>query len=120
MAPGLFDKISSALKEDMSQTTPMKRLISLNTYDCLWVYVLKILSEKPVHAYALRKMIEERFGFEPGMVSAYKVLYLLLQEGYVKSRESGRVTNYEITSQGKKIIEAARKFYESQAKILKK
>ncbi len=120
MAYGLIDKISGALGTDMSTTTPMKRLISLNTYDCLWVYVLRILLEKPVHAYALRKMIGERFGFEPGMVSAYKVLYLLEQEGYVKSKENGRVTNYEITSQGRKILDAARKFYESQAKILKR
>jgi len=99
--------------------SPIKRLVSLNTFDCLWIYVLRILSEKPVHAYALRKMIDERFGFEPGMVSAYKVLYLLEQDGYVKSMENGRVTNYEITPSGKNILLDARNFYEKQAKILK-
>lgn len=104
---------------EFSNASPIKRLTYLNTYECLWIYVLRILIDTPVHAYALRKMIEERFGFEPGMVSAYKVLYLLEQEGYVKSRENGRVTNYEITASGKKILEGARKFYETQAKILK-
>lgn len=103
----------------LNGAAPMRRLISLNTYDCLWIYVLRILKEKPVHAYALRKMIKERFGFEPGTVSAYKVLYLLEQEGFVKSRENGRVTNYAITSSGRKILAAAGKFYEKQAKILK-
>ena len=100
-------------------SSPMKRLTYLNTYECLWIYVLKILIDAPVHAYALRKMIDARFGFEPGMVSAYKVLYLLEQEGYVTSKESGRVTNYEITASGKKILDGAQKFYEMQAKILK-
>jgi len=102
-----------------SESTPVRRLVSLNTYDCLWIYVLRILTDAPVHAYALRKMIEARFGFEPGMVSAYKVLYLLEQDGYVTSKECGRVTNYEITASGKKILQDAQKFYEKQAKILK-
>ena len=100
------------------EASPMKRLTYLNTYECLWIYILRILLDAPVHAHALRKMIEERFGFEPGMVSAYKVLYLLEQEGYVKSRENGRVTNYEITAAWKKILESAQKFYGMQAKIL--
>lgn len=99
--------------------SPMRRLIYLNTSECLWIYVLRILLDAPVHAYALRKMIDARFGFEPGMVSAYKVLYLLEQERYVKSKENGRVTNYEITPSGKKILLSARNFYEKQAKILK-
>ncbi len=103
----------------LNDAAPMKRLISLNTYDCLWIYVLRILLDKPVHAYALRKIISARFGFEPGTVSAYKVLYLLEQEGFVRSRERGRVTDYEITSSGRKILAAAGKFYERQAGILK-
>lgn len=111
--------MARAFSGKIREASPMNRLVSLNTYDCLWIYVLRILLEKPVHAYALRKIIEKRFGFEPGMVSAYKVLYLLEQEGYVKSRKNGRVTNYEITASGKKILESARKFYETQAKILK-
>ncbi len=101
------------------ESAPMKRLVYLNTYECLWIYVLRILFDAPVHAYALRKMISERFGFMPGMVSAYKVLYLLEQEGYVKSKESGRVTNYEITESGKKIIHDAKRFYGMQEKVLK-
>ena len=98
---------------------PMKRLISLNTFDCLWIYVLRILLDKPMHAYAIRKKVEERFGFKPGTVTAYKVLYLLKKEGYVKSRKEERITNYEITAQGKKILQEARNFYERQLKILR-
>ena len=106
-------------RKNETGSTPVRRLVSLNTYDCLWIYVLRILLDAPVHAYALRKMIEKRFGFEPGMVSAYKVLYLLEQDGYVTSKEQGRVTNYGITPAGKKILLDARKFYEKQAGILK-
>lgn len=119
MASGLLENIEGLFEDREEAAPPLRRLISLNTYDCLWIYVLKILSEKPVHAYALRKMIKMRFGFEPGTVSAYKVLYLLEQEGYVRSKAKGRVTNYAITGAGRKILDAARKFYEGQARILK-
>lgn len=99
--------------------SPVERLVSLNTNDCLWIYVLRILSDGKMHAYALRKMIEERFGFRPGTVTAYKVLYLLKKDGYVKSRKDGRITNYEITSEGKKILQEARNFYEMQIRFLR-
>ncbi|MCK5474258.1 MAG: PadR family transcriptional regulator [Candidatus Aenigmarchaeota archaeon] len=98
----------------------IKRLLALNTSECLWIYVLKILSQKPTYAYALRNLVHKRFGFRPGMVSAYKVLYLLKQEGYVKSKKDGRITNYMITKSGIEILDTARKFYENQVDILKR
>ena len=103
----------------ISEEKPVKRLVSLNTVDCLWMYILRILLDKPMHAYAIRKKVEERFGFKPGTVTAYKVLYLLKKEGYVKSRKEDRITNYEITARGRKILQEARKFYERQLRILR-
>lgn len=115
----------NAPNSDMPQTpqprqppeqAPIKRLVALNTSECLWIYVLRVVSEKPVHAYALRKIIEERFGFTPGLVTAYKVLYLLESGGYVKTEPAGRITNYAITQKGKELLKSAAEFYRKQAK----
>jgi DNA-binding PadR family transcriptional regulator len=98
---------------------PLKRLAKLNTKDCLWVYVLKILENKPMHGYALRKEIETKFGFRPGMVTAYKVLYSLKKNGYVEAAAKERINVYKITAKGKILLKKAIEFYEDRAKILK-
>jgi DNA-binding PadR family transcriptional regulator len=97
----------------------MKRLTELNTRDCLWVYILRILSDKPLHAYAIRKEIRERYGFTPGTVTAYKVLYLLRKSGHVEQKRDGRTNVYSITPRGKKDLGKARSFYSEMAKTLK-
>jgi DNA-binding PadR family transcriptional regulator len=97
---------------------PYDRLVKLNTKECLWVYVLKILSEKDEHAYTMRKEIAERFGFNPGTMTAYKVLYLLTLGGYVRARQDGRRNVYTITDKGREMLDKAVKFYHTQAKVL--
>jgi len=97
---------------------PLKRLAELNTKDCLWVYILRILQDGPTHGYAIRKDIEGRFGFRPGTVTAYKVLYLLSKSGFVKKNVSGRQKVYAITPPGKKALKGARDFYKSRVKAL--
>ena len=98
----------------------MRRLRELNTRDCLWVYILRILADKPLHAYAIRKEIRERYGFTPGTVTAYKVLYLLRKSGHVQRRQEGRTNVYSITGLGRRDLEKASEFYGSIAKTLKK
>jgi len=99
---------------------PLKRLIELNTKDCLWVYILRTLEDGPTHGYAIRKEIEKRFGFRPGTVTAYKVLYLLSKSGFVKKAASGRQKVYAITPSGKKALKGAEDFYKSRVKALQK
>ncbi|MHA2066299.1 MAG: PadR family transcriptional regulator [Candidatus Thorarchaeota archaeon] len=98
---------------------PLKRLTVLNTRDCLWVYILRILTERPLHAYAIRKEIRERYSFTPGAVTAYKVLYLLRKSGHVEKRQQGRINVYSITALGRKDLGRARDFYAKMAKTLK-
>lgn len=98
---------------------PYNRLVKLNTKECLWVYVLKILSEKDAHAYLMRKEINDRFGFNPGTMTAYKVLYLLTLGGYVRTKQDGRRTVYIITDKGHELLKKASDFYGKQAKLLK-
>jgi len=98
---------------------PLKRLRKLNTTDCLWIYVLRILKDGPMHAYALRKAIHDRFDFMPGTVTAYKVLYLLTRSGMVKKKQAGRQVVYTITDKGENSLKEAIDFYSERAKVLK-
>ena len=95
-----------------------EKLNKNNTIDCLYPYILKILSDKPVHAYVLRKEIEKRFGFRPGSVTAYKVLYLLKKEGLVEKTQKDRIKVYTITQKGRKELERVVGFYKRQIKLL--
>lgn len=97
---------------------PMRRLRELNTKECLWVYILSILKKEPMHAYALRKEVKERFGFRPGTVTAYKVLYLLNKDGLVSKKEEGRQKVYSVTEKGKEALKEAVRFYKERAKLL--
>lgn len=97
---------------------PFERLQNLNTKECLWVYILRILKDRPMHAYLIRSEIEKRFGFMPGTMTAYKVLYLLSRSGLVDKTKEGRRKVYKITSKGKLELANAVEFYRGQAKVL--
>ena len=99
--------------------TPLDRLRELNTRDCLWTYVLRILRDGPMHGYAIRSEIEERFGFRPGNVTSYKVIYLLKRSGMVSQKRDGRKIVYEITQRGKDALKEAVEFYKERADLLK-
>ena len=97
---------------------PLERLKKLNTTDCLWIYVLRILCDEPMHAYQIRSEIEKKFGFRPGNVTSYKVIYLLNRSDLVEKREEGRRIIYKITDKGKKELEKAADFYKELSHIL--
>lgn len=97
---------------------PLRKLERNNTYDCLWPYILRILKDKPMHAYVLRGEIERRFGFRPGNVTAYRVLYALRKKGYVEKRKEGMKQVYSITPKGSALLKKAVRFYIKTAKTL--
>ena len=97
---------------------PFERLKQLNTKECLWIYILRILSDEPAHAYVIRKKIQKKFGFTPGTMTAYKVLYLLKRKGYVKKTISGRKKIYTLTEKGRTELKKAIDFYKSTIKLL--
>lgn len=99
---------------------PLKRLKELNTRDCLWTYVLRILEDKPLHAYAIRSEIEKRYGFKPGNVTSYKVFYLLNRNGFVEKDHEGRRIVYKITDKGRKALKQAVDFYKERVRLLTK
>jgi len=95
---------------------PLEHLQKSNTKENLWLYILTLLRQSPIHAWNLQSLIEENFGFKPGRITPYRVLYRLEKDGFVKSKTSERRRVYEITEKGKKELGKARSFYE---KILK-
>ncbi len=64
-----------------------QRLVKNLTIDLLWIWILKLLREKPKYAYQLKQEIQERFNFSPATVTNYTILYLLEREGLVKKTE---------------------------------
>ncbi len=96
----------------------IQRLKELNTKECLWVYVLKLLETRPGHPYPIRKEIEQRFGFRPGYMTVYKVFYLLEKEGLLKKKREGSRTVYTVTTKGKEELAAAGDFYKTMVKTV--
>lgn len=90
---------------------PIERLKKSNTIDNLWLYILSILKNYPVHAWDIPKIIEREFNFKPGRITPYRVLYRLQQQGFVKSELKERRRVYKITEKGKEELKKAKKFY---------
>lgn len=84
---------------------PSGRLRDKLTKENLWLYILSLLKERDMYGYELRAAIAERFGFKPGTVTAYRVLYALKRAGFVETVEknmSGRERKYyKITDTGR-------------------
>lgn len=92
---------------------PHERLQRTLTSEMLWLYILSLLGEKPGYAYELRSQVQKRFGFLPGNVSSYIVLYKLEAGGFVKTRSEKRRVYYAITDKGKKELESGKRFLKS-------
>lgn len=96
---------------------PFEHLKKSNTIDNLWIYILALAKKGPIYAYKVRKDIEKKFNFRPGMVSSYRVLYRLELDGFVKSEIVKRKRVYKITKNGKSELKKAKNFYKKLVKI---
>lgn len=88
---------------------PSKRLEEKLTKENLWLYILALLKDKDMYGYELRAAIKSRFGFMPGNVTAYRVLYALKRRGMVSTLDKqvdGRTRRYyTLTKSGKEELE---------------
>ncbi len=95
---------------------PSERLNRKIIIDHLWLPVLTMLLKRKMIGYEIRGEIKKRYGFWCGNVTAYKVLYLLEKDGYVKSDKiSGRVY-YTITQKGKAELKNGKQVLRALAK----
>jgi DNA-binding PadR family transcriptional regulator len=76
----------------------------------LWFFILLLLSVNSRYGYELRRLINEKFGFWSGNVTAYRVLYDLEKAKLVKAELQDRRRYYKITESGRRELEAARAF----------
>jgi DNA-binding PadR family transcriptional regulator len=97
---------------------PIERLQKSNTIENLWIYILSLLKKQKIYAWEIPDAIKKEFGFKPGMITPYRVLYRLEKEGFVKSETKERRRIYEITEKGEKELKKARKFYQAIVKWL--
>jgi len=91
--------------------TPISRLEKKVRKENLWVYILTLLEKKELYAFEIRDMINQRFGFWIGNVTAYKVLYLLEQGKYVSSSLRHNKRYYKVTTGGRAQLRLAKKFF---------
>ncbi len=97
---------------------PFLRLKKYNTKGNLWIYILMILKEKPDHGWDFPSIIEKRFGFRPGKITPYRVLYTLELEGLVESKQVDRRRIYSITNKGREELEKVKDFYNNIIRAL--
>jgi len=92
-----------------------RRLVRKLTVENLWLYVLSLLKKEPLYGYEVSRKIEENFGFKPGKVTCYIVLYKLQSEGLITSKRIGEDSEgqrkyYVLTKKGEKALEDAKEF----------
>lgn len=97
---------------------PLDRLKKKIGIANLWIYILYFLSKKPRYAYELRALVHKKFGFRPGQVTSYRVLYSLEISGMVKTIEKEKRVYYRITVLGKKEFANGKAFLKSVSKRL--
>jgi PadR family transcriptional regulator PadR len=101
------------------------RLFRKLTKENLWLYILKLLTERSMYAYEIAKMIEIQFGFSIAKITVYVVLYKMFNEGLIiiNKETSDDVRSdrryYIITEKGEKTLEDGRALIKNfLAKIL--
>lgn len=74
-------------------------------------YILKLLSERPMHGFEMMEQIFERTGgmWHPGPAAIYPTLEWLVKEGYIKepnqpSKSERARRQYTITDKGKAVL----------------
>jgi DNA-binding PadR family transcriptional regulator len=105
-------------KRSKPQDRPLIRLERSLTTENLWIYILSLLSRQRMHAYAAMEEMENRFGWKPGLITPYVVMYKLEEDGFIKGSDKGRRRYYYITQKGKELLKAARKRLKEMADVI--
>jgi PadR family transcriptional regulator PadR len=101
-----------------------ERLVDKITKENLWLYILRMLMDRPMYAYEISKTLNERFGFSTAMITVYVVLYKMQKEDLIHLKDIGVIKSgperkyYEVTESGKEAFRKGREFLENIAKKL--
>jgi len=107
------------------KNTPLNLIVKLERNlkkNSLWVYILKLLAEKPMHAYIINQAIQEKFGFSVAKETPYVYLYELEKCGLVESEiKKGRkrpVKVYKLTEEGERVLQESLKMFKEVVHML--
>lgn len=92
----------------------IKRLTDKLTKEMLWVYILRLLQERPLYGYEIKHLITQRFAFSPATVSGYAIIYRLVRDGLIEAQKRGDSPRkyYAITENGLQAMRKAKAFLE--------
>jgi len=92
----------------------IKRLTDKLTKEMLWVYILRLLQERPLYGYEIKNLITQRFAFSPATVSGYAIIYRLVRDDLIESqkRDDSPRKYYTITENGRQAMREAKAFLE--------
>ena len=94
------------------ESRAIERLRRKVTVENLWIYVIKILEEEPLHAYGVKVRLRDRFGIKVATVTVYAVLYKMVREGLLMVERKGETKVYRPTEQGLRALSEARRILE--------
>lgn len=97
---------------------PLDRLEASLTLNNLWLYLIKLISDKPMFSRELHKEIREKYKMNVNLITVYSVLYRLEREGYIKRRGNYR-KYYEVTEKGEKELQNGIQLLEEVLKVIK-
>lgn len=89
-----------------SHSSAYFRLIRKLTKENLWLYILKLLQDRPMYAYEIYKTIHRQFGFTTATITVYVVLYKMQRERLIQLAEERTVKGkperkyYQLTEKG--------------------
>ncbi|MFW9974242.1 MAG: PadR family transcriptional regulator [Candidatus Thorarchaeota archaeon] len=94
------------------QPKAMTRLVNKLTKEMLWMYILRLLQERPHYGYEIKELITKRFGFSPATVSGYAIIYRLTKDGLIEEqrKDDSPRKYYSITEKGSKAMSEAKAF----------
>lgn len=103
-----------------------ERLVKKMTVENMWIYILSSLKLKQRYGYEIGSYIEKNYGFKPGKVTSYVILYRLVKEGLITLKEEKKDgfgpprKYYAITDKGLKVLRQGEKFLENMLDRIKK
>ncbi len=97
---------------DDYETKAMSRLEKKMTKEMLWIYILRLLQERPHYGYEIKELVKKRFGFQPATVSGYAIIYRLIKDGLIEEQARGdsKRKYYGITEEGHQAMKRAKDF----------
>ena len=99
-------------QESIKKQKAMARLRDKLTKEMLWIYILRLLQERPHYGYEIKELVKKRFEFAPAIVSGYAIIYKMKREGLIEEKRDSDAPRkyYGITEQGRHAMKEAKQF----------